>query len=111
MRNPAGRILRLSAGRAARSARAAVRSATHIMSGWGIPTAATLVGTNSKLPTATPFEGTHLPLRTWITALYLVSASSKGISSVKLGVHLGVGQKTGDLLLLLTLSAKVCGSS
>jgi transposase-like protein len=46
----------------------------------------------------TPVEGTHLPLRTWFTALYLVSASSKGISSVKLGQHLGVGQKTAWFL-------------
>jgi transposase-like protein len=46
----------------------------------------------------TPFEGTHLPLRTWFTALYLLAASSKGISSVKLGEHLGVGQKTAWFL-------------
>lgn len=46
----------------------------------------------------TPFEGTHLPLRTWFTALYLVAAASKGIPSVKLGEHLGVGQKTAWFL-------------
>lgn len=46
----------------------------------------------------TPLEGTHLPLRVWFTALYLTAASSKGISSVKLGEHLGVGQKTAWFL-------------
>ena len=46
----------------------------------------------------TPLEGTHLPMRTWFTALYLVAASSKGVSSVKLGEHLGVGQKTAWFL-------------
>ena len=51
-----------------------------------------------KVTHGTPFEGTHLPLRTWFTALYLVYGSSKAISSVKLGVHLGVGQKTAWFL-------------
>ena len=46
----------------------------------------------------TPLEGTHLPMRAWFTALYLVAASSKGISSVKLGEHLGIGQKTAWFL-------------
>jgi len=47
-----------------------------------------------KVTHGTPLEGTHLPLRVWFTALYLVAVSSKGISSVKLGEHLGIGQKT-----------------
>jgi transposase-like protein len=51
-----------------------------------------------KVTHGTPFEGTHLPLRTWFTALYLVAAASKGLSSVKLGEHLGVGQKTAWFL-------------
>jgi ribosomal protein L37AE/L43A len=42
----------------------------------------------------TPLEGTHLPMRSWFTALHLLAVSSKGISSVKLGEHLGIGQKT-----------------
>ena len=37
-------------------------------------------------------------MRTWFTALYLVARGSKGISSVKLGEHLGVGQKTAWFL-------------
>ena len=78
-----------------------------------------------KVTHGTPLEGTHLSLRTWFTALYLVAASSctkgtplhvhevdgssrqvdaarrqgvKGISSVTLGEHLGVGQKTAWFL-------------
>jgi transposase-like protein len=46
----------------------------------------------------TPFEGTHLPLRVWFTGLYLVAASSKGVSSVKLGEQLGITQKTAWFL-------------
>lgn len=46
----------------------------------------------------TPIKGTHLPLRVWFTAMYLVAASSKGISSVKLGEQLDVTQKTAWFL-------------
>jgi transposase-like protein len=55
---------------------------------------------NSKFTAAfgTPLEGTHLPMRTWFAALYLLAVSSKGLSSVALGRHLGVGQKTAWFL-------------
>jgi len=43
-------------------------------------------------------EDSHLPLRTWYLAMYLILASSKRISSVKLGEQLGVGQKTAWFL-------------
>jgi transposase-like protein len=46
----------------------------------------------------TPLEGTHLPMRTWFIALYLLSVSSKGLSSVALARHLGIGQKTAWFL-------------
>jgi transposase-like protein len=46
----------------------------------------------------TPFEGTHLPLRVWFTGMYLVAASSKGVSSVKLAEQLGITQKTAWFL-------------
>jgi hypothetical protein len=39
-----------------------------------------------------------LPMRTWFTALYLLAVSSKGLSSVALGRHLGIGQKTAWFL-------------
>lgn len=55
---------------------------------------------NAKFTAAfgTPLEGTHLPMRTWFTALHLLAVSSKGLSSVALGRHLGVGQKTAWFL-------------
>jgi transposase-like protein len=46
----------------------------------------------------TPMHGSHLAVHVWYLALYLGLASSKGISSVKLGEHLGVGQKTAWFL-------------
>ena len=55
-------------------------------------------GAKFKVTHGTALEGTHLPMRSWFTALYLIAASSKGISSVKLGKHLGVGQKTAWFL-------------
>jgi len=51
-------------------------------------------GKQFSVTVGTPMHGSHLPLRVWYLALYLILASSKGISSVKLGQHLGVGQKT-----------------
>jgi hypothetical protein len=42
----------------------------------------------------TPMRGTHLPLRTWLIAIWLMSASSKGISSLKLAEWLGLQYRT-----------------
>ncbi len=58
-------------------------------------------GCGSKFTVAfgTALEGTHLPMRTWFTALYLLAVSSKGLSSAALARHLGVGQKTAWFLL------------
>ena len=44
--------------------------------------------------TKTPMHSTKLPLLTWLTAMYLVASSSKGISSVVLGRLVGTTQKT-----------------
>jgi len=44
--------------------------------------------------TNTVFGESKLPLRKWFMAVYLLSNSSKGISSVQLAKHLGVTQKT-----------------
>ena len=38
----------------------------------------------------TPMHRTHLPLLTWAHAIYLIVASSKGISAMKLGEILGI---------------------
>jgi|ERR1043166_8774723 transposase-like protein len=44
--------------------------------------------------TGTIFGETKLPLRKWFIAIYLLSTTSKGISSVQLAKHVGVTQKT-----------------
>lgn len=44
--------------------------------------------------TKTPMHSTKLPLFSWLTAMYLMASSSKGISSVVLGRLLGTRQKT-----------------
>jgi transposase-like protein len=47
------------------------------------------------IKTGTVFGESKLPLRKWFIAIYLLSTSSKGISSVKLAEQVGVTQKTG----------------
>ena len=42
----------------------------------------------------TPMHRTHLPLLTWAQAIYLIVASSKGISAKRLGEMLGVSFET-----------------
>jgi transposase-like protein len=45
--------------------------------------------------TNTVFGETKLPLKKWFIAIYLLSTTSKGISSVQLAKHVGCTQKTG----------------
>jgi transposase-like protein len=45
--------------------------------------------------TKTVFGDSKLPLRKWYMAVYLLSTSNKGISSVQLAKQIGVTQKTG----------------
>jgi transposase-like protein len=42
----------------------------------------------------TPMHSTHLPIRIWIIATYLIATSSKGISSLKLSSLLGLQYRT-----------------
>lgn len=42
----------------------------------------------------TPMHKTHLPLTVWITAMWLMACSSKGISAKKLGEWLGLPYRT-----------------
>ena len=42
----------------------------------------------------TALHNTRLPLRTWLIAMYLIAASSKGIGAMKLAEWLGVSHKT-----------------
>lgn len=46
------------------------------------------------IKTKTVFGESKLPLRKWFIAIYLLTTSSKGISSVQLAKHIGVTQKT-----------------
>jgi hypothetical protein len=50
--------------------------------------------TTTGLVTGTVFGESKLPLRKWFMAIYLLSTTSKGISSVQLAKHVGVTQKT-----------------
>jgi len=47
-----------------------------------------------SIRTNTVFGESKLPLRKWYMAVYLLSTTSKGISSVQLAKHVGVTQKT-----------------
>ena len=49
--------------------------------------------------TGTIFENTKIGLRTWFAAMYLVSVSKKGVSSVQLADQLGITQKTAWFVL------------
>jgi transposase-like protein len=46
----------------------------------------------------TPMAGTHLPLRTWFGAIFLMSTSSKGVSAMVLSRQLDLGYKTAWFL-------------
>src|SRR5258708_4683303 len=46
----------------------------------------------------TIFEASHLPLRIWLQAIYLICSSKKGISTRQLQRTLGVGMKTAWFL-------------
>ncbi len=50
------------------------------------------------IKTGTVFGESKLPLRKWFIAIYLLSTSSKGISSVQLAKQVGVSQKTAWFL-------------
>ena len=47
-----------------------------------------------SLKTGTPMQGSNLPIRTWVLALYLLATSRKGISSMQMHRLLGITQKT-----------------
>ena len=47
-----------------------------------------------SLRTGTPMEGSNLGYQTWVLAIYLLTTSLKGVSSMKLSRDLGVCQKT-----------------
>ncbi len=47
-----------------------------------------------SITVGTIFENTKIGLRTWFAAMYLISTSKKGISSLQLAEQLGITQKT-----------------
>ena len=47
----------------------------------------------------TIFENSKIKLSTWLAAIYLLTGNKKGISSIQLGKHLGVTQKTAWFIL------------
>ena len=65
--------------------------------------------------TRTPLHSTKLPLRVWLTGLWLILQSDKGISSVRLAEALGVSQPTAwrlghALRLLMTREQQFGGT-
>lgn len=48
--------------------------------------------------TGTIFEGSKIELRKWFQAIYELTTSKKGISSVELGTRLGISQKSAWLI-------------
>lgn len=47
----------------------------------------------------TIFENGKIPLRTWFAAMFLISTSKKGVSSIQLSTQLGITQKTAWFVL------------
>jgi hypothetical protein len=45
------------------------------------------------------FEGSHVPLRKWVIAIYIFTTHKKGISSIQLGKDLGITQKSAWFVL------------
>lgn len=52
-----------------------------------------------KITVGTIFEASNIPLSKWFTAIYLVTAHKKGISSYQLGKDIGVTQKSAWFML------------
>jgi len=53
----------------------------------------------STIRTGTVMEGSHIPVRKWLYAMYLMSVSRKGISSIQLSKEIGITQKSAWFLL------------
>ena len=51
-----------------------------------------------NVKTNTVMQGTKIPLRKWVVAMFLLSTSVKGVSSMKLHRDLGVTQKTAWMM-------------
>jgi len=49
--------------------------------------------------TGTVMEDSHIPIRKWLYAMYLMSTSRKGISSIQLSKEIGITQKSAWFML------------
>lgn len=58
--------------------------------------------------TGTIFERFHVPLDTWLYAMYLVATARKGISSMQISKELGITQKSA--WFMLKRIREVCGN-
>ncbi len=54
---------------------------------------------NYTVKIGTIFEGSNLPLRKWLYAMYLLTSTDKGISSLQLSKELEVTQKTAWFII------------
>ena len=67
------------------------------------------------MTTRTPLHSTKLPLRVWLTRLWLILQSDKGVSSIRLAEALGVSQPTtwriGHALRLLMAGEQPLGGT
>jgi transposase-like protein len=52
-----------------------------------------------SIKVGTVFEGTKLPLRTWMLAVWFITSHKKGISSTQLAQDIGVTQKTAWFMM------------
>jgi transposase-like protein len=64
----------------------------------GFKCAEKLCGKKFTVTTGTMYENTKLPLRIWFAAVYLISSSKKGLSSLQAARQLGITQKTAWFL-------------
>jgi transposase-like protein len=64
----------------------------------GFKCAEKLCGKKFSVLTGTMYENTKLPLRIWFAAIYLISTSKKGISSLQSARQLGITQKSAWFL-------------
>ncbi len=64
----------------------------------GFKCAEKLCGKKFSVLTGSMYENTKLPLRIWFAAVYLISSSKKGISSLQAARQLGISKKTAWFL-------------
>ena len=92
-RRGAARRSRAGAGRRASSVRSAVGASTACFP-IAASTSATPAAVETSLTAGTILNSTKVTLTTWFRAMYLITQTKQGISSIELGRRLGVTQTT-----------------